>query len=192
MIHMHSTTYYSFNMLDVLITVFLLGYKITYNSMLSGNLSSIYIFQPKRKELIWQLWKLHIQQLNDLSTSPHYTDQIKEDERSGTHGTYTREEKCIQDFSVKGHFGDLRIYGRKIKWILKKLDGVAMTEFMWYSRDSNSRLLWTWQWTFGLHIMKGISGLSEELLASHKQLCSMQLVNTLISIMACYIFTCTM
>jgi hypothetical protein len=30
-------------MQDVLITVFILGYKTTYNSMLSGNLSSIYI-----------------------------------------------------------------------------------------------------------------------------------------------------
>jgi len=65
-----------------------------------------------------------------LSTSPYRTDQIKEDDRSGTHGTYTREEKCIQGFSVNGHSGDLGIDGRKIQWILKKLDGVAMTEFM--------------------------------------------------------------
>jgi hypothetical protein len=40
------------------------------------------------------------------------------------------EEKSIQDCSVKGHFGNLRIDGRKIQWILKKLDGVAMTEIM--------------------------------------------------------------
>jgi hypothetical protein len=73
---------------------------------------------------------LNIQQLNDLSTSPYHADQIKEDKRIGTHGTYTREEKCIQGFSVNGHSEDLGIDGRKIQWILKKLDGEAMTEFM--------------------------------------------------------------
>jgi len=30
---------------------------------------------------------------------------------------------------------------------------------MWYRRDSNNRLLWTWQWTSGFHIMQGISWL---------------------------------
>jgi hypothetical protein len=60
-------------MQDVLLTVFILGYKTIYNSILSGNLSSIYIlftptayyretrevFQPKRKELTGQWRKLH-------------------------------------------------------------------------------------------------------------------------------------
>jgi hypothetical protein len=43
---------------------------------------------------------------------------------------------------------------------------------------TGDRLLWTRQWTFGFHKMRGISWLAEELLASQKGFIYMQLITT--------------
>ena len=57
------------------------------------------IFGPKRNEVTREWRKLHIEELNDLYSSPHIVRVIKiENEMGGACSTYGGEEKCIQGF----------------------------------------------------------------------------------------------
>jgi hypothetical protein len=67
---------------------------------------------------------------------------------------------------------DVRIISERI---LEKLGGKLWIGFIWLRNRGQCRL-WTRQWTFGFHKMRGISWLAERLLASREGLRSMELV----------------
>jgi hypothetical protein len=50
------------------------------------------------------------------------------------------------------------------------------TVFICLKIGSSGALLWTQQWNFGFHKMRGISWLAEQLLASYEEVCSVELV----------------
>ena len=59
---------------------------------------------------------------------------------------------------------------------IQKVGGGGETGLIWLRIGTGSGILWPQQFTFGFHKMQGISWLAEELLASHEELCSMELV----------------
>jgi len=60
------------------------------------------------------------------------------------------------------------------KWIFNKCVK-TWTGLSWLRTGMGGRLLWMLWWTFGFHKMWRIYRLAEDLLASHEQLCSMEL-----------------
>jgi len=84
-----------------------------------------------------------------------------------------RKEKCIQGFSeekwrrrtLRRPSGDWRII---LKWIFKKWDGEIWSGLIWLRTRTSCGRLWTGEWTFGLHKMRGIFWLAEGLLASQE------------------------
>lgn len=72
------------------------------------------------------------------------------------------DKKCTSIRKFRNPFGN-KIHGRprsiqedNIKWILKKLSVRKWTKLMWLKTGPSRKLLWTWQWIFGFHEMKGI------------------------------------
>jgi hypothetical protein len=61
-----------------------------------------------------------------------------------------------------------------VKWIFKKRMR-AWSGLIWLRTERSDGLLWTWQWTFGLHKMWAGGGTAEELLVSQQVVCFFQL-----------------
>jgi hypothetical protein len=64
---------------------------------------------------------------------------------------------------------------RILKWYFKKQDRSSCTVLIWLRIWSSGGLLWTRQWTFELHNMRGIPWAAEEMLDSQVGYCSVEL-----------------
>jgi len=77
----------------------------------------------------------------------------------------------------RDHLEDRGVDGWKmLKGILNKQSGNVWIGFIWLRKGTTGGLLRTQQWTFGFHKRRGISWLSEWLLACQGGHCWMELV----------------
>jgi len=64
-------------------------------------------------------------------------------------GICVGEDKCMEDFGgeteVQRLLENLVVDGSiMLKWVLRKYDGRAWTEFIWLSTGTSDMLLWSW------------------------------------------------
>ena len=130
----------------------------------------------KRDKLTAEWRRLHIKELYDLYCSTNIIQVIKLwSTRWVGHLAYTGRGQMHTGFwwgnlRERDHLEDLAVDGSiLLKWIL---DGRAWTGLICLRIGKGGGLLWTRQWTFGLHKMLGVSRPAEELWTSQKGLCS--------------------
>ena len=106
------------------------------------------IFGPKRDEVTWECRKLHIEELNDLYSSPNIVRVIKS-RRMRWAGliVHMRESRDVHrvlmgKLTERDHLKDPRLDGRIIlTWIFRNLDVGAWTGSSWLRIGTGGRHL---------------------------------------------------
>jgi hypothetical protein len=107
------------------------------------------VFGPKRDEVTGEWRKLHNEELNDLYSLPNFVRVVKSRRMrwAGHVARKGRIEVCTRcwcrSLRERDHWGDQDIDGRRIlRWIFRKLEGVAGTGWSWLRIGTGGGHLW--------------------------------------------------